>query len=312
MDNQLPEAGGSPKRIFQPREKLLFLSATVFILWMIATGVVYMAFDSKGLDLTNGFSFLSSESPVEMRNFARAALLIQHLLMFLVPGLIAAWIFYRDEWQFEVGTRPLPQANILGLGVLFLAASFPLAQTLFQANSFLVEKIGALSSLVATEDAIMNTIEGMLRMDSPWEMIFSLLVMAAVPAVGEELIFRGFIQRILERWSGKPYVAILIASLLFGLVHFEIQRLLAIIALGMVLGLLYSWTRNLWVSIIAHFLFNGIQVVAAYFAQDKLSEIAASEGESMPIYVTLISLPILFFIGKKIKDKSIAQPISNS
>jgi membrane protease YdiL (CAAX protease family) len=85
-------------------------------------------------------------------------------------------------------------------------------------------------------------------------------------------------------------------------VHFEVQRLFAIIALGIVLGLIYYWTRNLWVSIFAHFLFNGSQVVAAYFYQDELGEIASADGQSMPIWVTLISLPALYFIGKKLRD----------
>lgn len=303
MDNQLPEMGEQPKRTLHPKEQLLFLSATIFIFWMMASGLLYLVFNSKGLDITNGFSFLSKDSPVEMRNFARAALLVNHLLMFLVPALAASWLFYKSEWQFVVGTRPLPKIRPLALGLLFLAASFPLAQTLFQVNSWLVEKASFLASFQETEATIMATIEGMLRMDSIWEMLFSLVVMALVPAIGEELVFRGLIQRILAKWMGKPYLAILIASLIFGLVHFEIERLFAIIFLGIILGLLYHWTKNLWVSIAGHFLFNGSQVVAAYFAQDKLAEIAATDGEPMPILVTLASLPILFFIGKKIRNE---------
>lgn len=301
MNNQLPENQVPQERIFRPIEKLLFLSATLFVFWMIAVGVISVFFESKGLNLENGLSFLSSESSLDMRNFARATLLFQQLLAFLIPGLIAAWVFYRGKWQYVVGTRPAPPWRLLGLGLLFLAAAFPLAQSLFQLNSFIVEKIDFLAALQTTEEAIIDSIKGMLRMDSIWEMLLSLLVMAAVPAIGEELIFRGFIQRILAQWTAKPYLAIFLASLIFGLIHFEIERLLSIIALGMVLGLIYHWTKNLWVSIIGHFLFNGVQVIAAFFAQDKLGDIAAAEGESMPIYVTLISLPILFLIAKKLE-----------
>lgn len=300
MNHSDTEPGEKPRRIFPPQEILLFLSGIVFLSWMIGSGLLYLIFQSQGLDLTEGFGFFGKESPLEMRNFVRASLLINHLTMFLVPALFTGWLFYRSNWQYEVGTLPAPKWQPLGLGILLMAASFPVAQLLFQVNGWLVEQMPFLDGLVESEASTMGMMEGLLVMQSPWEMLFSLLVMAAVPAIGEEMVFRGFVQRLLGKWLGKPYVAILITSLIFGLVHFQVQRLLAIILMGIVLGLLFYWTRSLWVSIAAHFLFNGSQVVLAYFSQDKIEQMAAAEGETIPIAVSIFFLGAMVFIGKKL------------
>lgn len=302
MNGTSPDIDEKPRRSFAPQEILLLLSGTMFLCWLLANGLVYLSFQSQGLNFDGGFSFFNRDSPPEMRNFVRAALLVNHLLTFLVPALIVGWLFYRNRWQHEVGTRPAPALGVLALGILFTVAAFPLAQVVFQANSWLAEQVGFLAPLIELENSTMGMLEGMLVMDSPWEMLFSVLVMAALPAVGEELVFRGFVQRLIGQWTGRPYVAILITSLLFGLVHFQVQRLLAIVLLGIVLGLLFYWTRSLWISIFAHFLFNGIQVVVAFFNQDKLAEMAASEGEPIPIAITLLSLVALFFLAKKLNE----------
>ena len=83
----------------------------------------------------------------------------------------------------------------------------------------------------------------------------------------------------------------------------RIQRFFAILLLGAVMGLLFFWTKNLWVPIAAHFLNNGAQVVGAGFNQEKISELKDGTSEDLPLAVILASAAVFvtsgFFLWKE-------------
>ncbi len=87
-----------------------------------------------------------------------------------------------------------------------------------------------------------------------------LIVVLGAPVV-EELFFRGLLQRsAARRWS--PGVAVAVSSLVFGVTHFEVLQLPALIAFGVVLGMLAQRTGRLGPGIVAHLAFNAVTVVA--------------------------------------------------
>lgn len=189
------------------------------------------------------------------------------------------------------------------LGIGFTIAAFPLAQVAFLANRWVVEKISWLDTFVQSELASEDLMEGLLVMASPIEMVFSLLVMAVIPAIGEEMVFRGIIQKQMQRLMANPYMAILATALIFSLAHFQIQRFFAIFLLGVVLGLIFHWTKNLWIPIAGHFVFNGTQVVLAYFNQEELEKLNTGDEMQLPAIAVIVSLAVVFLIVKKLKDK---------
>ena len=73
--------------------------------------------------------------------------------------------------------------------------------------------------------------------------------------------------------------------------------------LGVVLGLLFYWTRNLWVSIAAHFFNNGVQVVVAWFNQEKIGELNGAQEQEIPLTFTLVSLGLMLVIGNELRKR---------
>jgi membrane protease YdiL (CAAX protease family) len=108
------------------------------------------------------------------------------------------------------------------------------------------------------------------------------------------------------RWLKNPATGIALTALIFSLAHFEIQRFLAIFMLGLVLGCLYYWTKNLWVPIAAHFMNNGAQVLVAYANQDKLAELNKAEDVDIPIVFTIIAALLVLAIGYQFWRKSLS------
>jgi sodium transport system permease protein len=99
----------------------------------------------------------------------------------------------------------------------------------------------------------------------------AVLLFAAVPAVCEELAFRGFILTGLER-GHRTRSAILLSALLFGFMHVLVslfQQLFNATLLGLVLGLLAVRSRSILPGIVFHFINNSLGVVMGAAASDK-------------------------------------------
>ncbi len=297
MDYTPGEPMQQPQKGIRPQQIILFLGANVFMFMLLGSGIIALLCEVQGIDMKESFSSFGTSSPLEWRNFMRGAVLINHMTSFLLPALLTGWIFYKKKWPENLHVNQGPTLQNLGMGILFMAAAFPLAQKAFELNRWAVEQIPALQSLVSAEKATENMIEGLLVMQSPWEMLFSVLVMALVPAIGEELVFRGLLQKNMVRWLKNPVAGIALSALIFSVAHFEIQRFLAIFMLGLVLGCLFYWTKNLWVPIAAHFMNNGVQVLVAYANQDKLAELNQAEEVDIPIVFTIIAALLVFAIG---------------
>ena len=98
-------------------------------------------------------------------------------------------------------------------------------------------------------------------------LLVGLLVVAVVPAVAEELTFRGVIQRNLVQWLGSRHAGVWVAAAVFSAIHVQFFGFVPRFLLGLVLGYLYEWSGNILVPMAAHFTQNALQLVLVYLAQ---------------------------------------------
>jgi hypothetical protein len=133
--------------------------------------------------------------------------------------------------------------------------------------------------------------------------------------IGEELFFRGSLQKALLRLSHKPWLAIVVSSAVFALLHGTFFKILPIFTLGLILGIVYFVTRNLWYTILIHFLNNAFAVLSVYYANrsETLKKLAGDDF-SVPFYGAIISLVIgigiIYFIKRK-SDEVLPAIITN-
>lgn len=128
------------------------------------------------------------------------------------------------------------------------------------------------ASAKAMEELYKTQTDALSNLKNFPEYIFALVVMAFFPAVCEEIFFRGAMQNIFVRWLKSPWVAILITSLVFSLVHSSIYLFLSRAALGYTLGLLYYYTKNIWTNIVIHFINNGTILTVMYFQRNAIKK----------------------------------------
>lgn len=142
-----------------------------------------------------------------------------------------------------------------------------------------------------------------LTMNGINDLIINLLIIAIIPAIGEELIFRGVLQKQLQGWTKNGHLAVWVTAFIFSAIHLQFYGFLPRLLLGALFGYYYLWTNNLWVPIVAHFINNGTAVVISYATNSTSTdvELEAMNREGSEIYV-IISLLILYLTIKRLKQ----------
>lgn len=286
------------------------LIMTMLFCMLLAEGFKLTLEEISGTTFTDVFNTSAENVTVSQRNFLRTIAMTANAFSFILPALIFSYFLYRKNWlsKLKLNTSFLPEW--MPVMLVFVFAGFFFSQFTYWLNQMMPLPEWADSLEEQTGDLIQT----ILIMDSPLEFIFTLVVVAVIPALGEELIFRGILQRRLEEVMQQPHLAILISALIFSFIHFQFAGFLPRVVLGLLLGYLYFWTRNLWVPIIAHFVINGFQVTAAYFAKDKIAEMKATELASLPVSQMLItaavSLIFIYLAGNWFHKRRI--PLTNS
>jgi len=139
-----------------------------------------------------------------------------------------------------------------------------------------------------------------LQMGTIWDLVYTILVIAVVPAIGEELMFRGYLQQKLKNWIKNPHIAILITAFLFSAIHLHFQGIIPRFALGMLLGYLFYWSNSLWLPILAHFVNNAQAVIFSYplFKVDNSAYSMLSDTKIDPMIAifSLASVTLLLYI----------------
>ncbi len=122
---------------------------------------------------------------------------------------------------------------------------------------------------------------------SPWQFLVGFLVIAIIPAFGEEFFFRGIIQTNLVSLSKNKHVAIVCTGFLFSFLHFQFYGFLPRMLQGVLFGYLFYWSKNLFYPIIAHLTNNGVMVVLYYFWQHELITFNITDTAAVPFFWSL-------------------------
>ncbi len=278
---------------------LAVFAGLFFLCNLLGGGLTLLMARLAGINFQEAYRQLSGASPVGSRNFVRAVLLVNHLFSFILPAALTAWIFYRKNAPSELYLRKTPDLRSVLLAAALLIVSIPCVEYLYALN-MKIHLPGWMNNMEEQSDQL---IKGILTTDRPYEFIFNLFLIAIIPAIGEEMVFRGTIQKQLSRIIPNPHVAIWTSAAIFSAVHFQFQGFFARMFLGALLGYLLYWTKNLWVPMAAHFLNNGLQVAGLYFSGLKASDLDKLQKDSdVNILMALASLVMVVGIGHFFTD----------
>ena len=186
--------------------------------------------------------------------------------LFLLPALLAAFLIGGSTGRYLSAVR-LPRAELFLLVILLMFTIVPLVNYI----GFLSEKL-ALPEQWGITDRIRENDEDQWRLMESFlytggiaGLVFNVFIIAVIPAIGEEFLFRGILQRILGEWFRNRHAAIWIVALLFSLAHYQYSAFIPRILLGALFGYIFVWTSSIWMPVIAHFINNSLGVVYYHF-----------------------------------------------
>lgn len=264
---------------------------------------------SLGVDIGQ---IMNSEEAIALDLLERQGIrwfnLVAHVFSFTFAAVLVAWLAKGDRsWTAFLQLDRFTTAQLVGLSVLLLVATLPLIQF----SNWLNANLPLPEWMISMEDSQNWLVGEVLRMESFKEFLVALTVAAVAPAIGEELLFRGLLQPQLQKLVNNPHWGIWLSAILFSAIHLQFVGFFPRMLLGALLGYLLWWSGSLWLPILIHFLFNGVQILGAYFNPEGMKvAVNATEIEMPPIWLVALSLLAVGYLVKLFHEKRILEAIN--
>ena len=225
---------------------------------------------------------------------------MQTIATFLLPSILGAWIWSEGHKPFT--WLRLTQTThwshyLLAVGIMFCAV--PGINLLADLNSRIVlpESLGFIEQILKQqEEAAAALTEQFLQADNIGVLLLNIGLMALLPALAEEVSFRGTLQQILAqgKLKGQIHIAIWATAFIFSAIHMQFYGFVPRMLMGAMFGYIFVWTGTLWVPILMHFTNNGLAVMAYYLIgeNEESKNIADTFGAGDTWWVGVISLLI--------------------
>jgi membrane protease YdiL (CAAX protease family) len=270
--------------------KLLQLIA-VFVFVMIATLLVTV------LVTTGDMNDMSNVKVMQ---------LIQSFGLFVIPPFVMASLWSNNAFEFLRLKSTLRWTTVLYV-VAFMLVAIPFINMLSWLNQQIIlpEALSEIEKMMqSSEVQIAEITEKMLNVSTLGALLFNMFLVAVVPALGEELFFRGTIQRLLSDWKGALF-AIWITAFVFSAIHMQFYGFLPRMLLGAFLGYLLLWSGSLWLPIIAHFVNNSVAVVFYYLKFNGVKVIDVETiGTDDTLWLGIVSGIVCVFLGFLIRKNT--------
>jgi membrane protease YdiL (CAAX protease family) len=222
---------------------------------------------------------------------ARGLLIIQFVGLFLIPSFLFARFCDSKPGQY-LGFRSATSLYFI-LGTVVLIVALPFVNWSGIINNELIPETTAIGKwMKASEEATGKQIEFMLKKRGIQDLLMNLFFVAVFAGVGEELFFRGVLQRLFIKLFKNPWAGILIAAFIFSAIHFQFYGFIPRFILGILLGVIYWYSGSLWPAIVAHFAYDAFAVIMVYFNPSMID----NENIDIPI----VTLSVLAAISASI------------
>ena len=197
--------------------------------------------------------------------------LLQSVATFLLPALAGAYLWSNTPMQWlHLDSKPSWQEALAAVVVMLLAIPGINLLSAWNQQMVLPEWMSGIEQWMRMqEDAAAQLTEQFLQVDTVGGLLVNIGLMALLPAVGEELTFRGVVQGMFTR---NRHVAIWATAAIFSFVHMQFYGFLPRMLMGAMFGYMLWWTGSLWVPMLMHFVNNCAAVVVAYLAYNHLEE----------------------------------------
>jgi uncharacterized protein len=273
--------------------KILLFIFVVLIFGLIAVSCVGIFTDGNLTNLNN----------------IRLTQMIESIGVFVLPPFVFALLLSHKPFSYLNLDKGI-QLRLLLYGVILTVLVVPFINFLTYYN----QQITLPASMKSVEDWMRTTemsaakiTEQLLFVHNYSALLFNLFLIALLPAIGEELFFRGTIQKILYE-KLNPVIAVWITAFIFSAFHFQFFGFIPRLMLGALLGYVYLWTKNLWYPVVIHFLNNALAVVFYFlqyngYAVFDIDKIGTEGSQLIGIVSAMLSVIVIYLIYRYTSER---------
>lgn len=266
-------------------------------------------FTFGGLSLAIAISMIVYNiSPTEFQSTdtLRVLQLMQAICLFLLPACLCAYLFNAKPLAYLKINRPIDLKFLL-FSILLILAVQPFISFLGYYNNQIMlpaSMSGIEFWMRDSEDKAGKLMEQLLTTNSPFIFAFNIFVIAIIAGITEEFFFRGSIQQIFKRICKNGHLAVWITAFIFSFIHFQFYGFFPRLILGAILGYLFLWSGNLWISVIVHAINNLMAILIFQFYHGTPQyEKLESFGTGNTLWITIVSVvisgSIMFLLSKQ-------------
>jgi membrane protease YdiL (CAAX protease family) len=304
-------ANNSPASKFLLTIGMVIIGA--FLFSMVAFGLASAIYGVNPLQLQALLGDL--ENPVAI-SVLKLIQTVSEIGTFILPALFLAYAFDVKASNYLLLDRRPDTISVLAV-FLLLVAAVPAINFIGELNSRMELPqwlSGVERQMKESEEQAAKLTEQFLVIRSPLQFVYAMIMIAVLPALGEELLFRGILQRIFSEWSRSRHTGIWATAILFSAMHMQFYGFVPRMLLGVMLGYLFVWSGSLWLPILAHFFNNGSAVIASYlYKQNSISvnpDTIGTENDYGTLGVSVIlTVVLLWYIYKRELGRSALQRV---
>nr|WP_321406021.1 type II CAAX endopeptidase family protein [uncultured Carboxylicivirga sp.] len=240
--------------------------------------------------------------------FLQVLQILQSLLVFILPSALAVHLLYFKNNEVIPGRGKFNLAFFLIAFIsILLSQSFISWTAWINQQLQLPEFLSGVTNWISLKEEQAANLTDLMLTTSDWKQtLVTVFLIAVLPAIGEEWLFRGLIQRELMNLVKNAHIAVIITAIIFSAIHIQFLTFLPRFVLGLILGYMMIYSRNIWMPITAHFTNNFMAVVLYQFYKGNEpdfpnNEIDYSFDANVIISLVIIigSIIVTYQLGKK-------------
>jgi membrane protease YdiL (CAAX protease family) len=270
---------------------LTFLVLIIAVMGSIASYLLAIPLYHQNFEAIN--SIIQNPGPENM-DVMKFFQIFQSIFLFVVPALMAAWLFSNNTFTYLAADK-IPSGITLVMVTFSLFLAVPLMNEMTYLNTRLDLPAwldGVEGKMIKMEESAGKLTELFLETNSSVDLMVNFLMIAILPAIGEEFLFRGVLQRLFIDWTRSNHWGIVLSAFLFSFFHFQFFGFLPRFLLGLYFGYLMLWSASIWVPVTAHFINNGIAVIYYHFSdlpagESPLDTIGTADNSNYLFYLSV-------------------------
>lgn len=277
-------------------ERIIILSVWIFLGSILGTAIGFI------------YPLVTGQDAMSL-NSLRFMQITSQIFTFVLPPILYAMLVHEQPFK-SLGFNKTTILWIL-ISVIMTYTIMPLNSVFGEWNAGLKlpESMSKLEELMKSmQESSTELMEKFVNVDSIRGLIINLFMIAALAAIGEELLFRSIIQTSLIKICKNAHVGIIIASVIFSFIHLEFYGFLPRLIMGMILGYMFYYSRSIWIPMTIHFVNNGTIVFIYYLNNIGVTNIDVETfGQTnIPIMVssTVVTIALLWCAMKMNKKES--------